>query len=141
MEQKNKHLALLILRVSIGCLMLFGHGLPKIQNYAAYSQGFPDPIGLGVEFSLIMAIFTEVVLSAFLVVGLLTRFSTLGLAFTMLVAIFAVHLNDPWNKIEFAVLYLVPYVVLFVSGAGRYSLDAKLYRKLNSAVLEKLVKP
>lgn len=141
MEDKNKHLSILMMRVSIGCLMLFAHGLPKIQNYAGYSQGFPDPIGLGVELSLIMAIFTEVVLSIFLILGLFTRFSTLGLAITMIVAIVGVHLNDPWNKIEFALLYLLPYIAIFISGAGRYSLDSKLYRKLNSAVLEKLVKP
>lgn len=141
MENKNKHLSILLLRLSIGCMMLFAHGIPKIQNYASYSQGFPDPIGLGVELSLIIAIFTEVVLSIFLIMGLFTRFSTLGLALTMLVAIFGVHLSDPWNKIEFALLYLVPYVAIFVSGAGRYSMDSILYRKLNSAVLEKLVKP
>lgn len=136
-----KNLGLLFLRISIAGIMLFSHGIPKIQNFEQYAQGFPDPIGLGIQLSLIMAIFTEVVLALFIIFGFLTRFSAMGLAFTMLVIIFGVHLNDPWSKIEFAVLFLIPFLTLIMTGAGRYSIDHCLYSKSNSALLEKLFRP
>lgn len=136
-----KDWGVLFLRLSFGPMMLLAHGIPKIQNYEKYSQGFPDPLGFGHEFSLILGIFTEVILSIFLTLGLFTRFSALGLIITMLVIIFGVHLNDPWHKIEFALLYLLPYLSIFISGAGKFSIDQKIFNKTSCSIIEKLVKP
>jgi putative oxidoreductase len=47
----------------------------------------------------------------------------------MLVAWLMVHISDPFGDQELPVFYLVSYVVLFLQGAGWYSLDSLMNRK------------
>jgi putative oxidoreductase len=113
---------LLLLRVGIGCLMLV-HGVAKIQGFGQMSTGFPDPLGLGSQLSLIMAIAAEVGCSILLIIGLGSRLAAIPLAFTMFVALFLVHQADPWKAKELASVYLLVYVSLVLTGPGRFSLD------------------
>ena len=87
------------------------------------STAFPDPIGLGSKFSLIMAISAEVGCSILLIAGIAPRLAAIPLAFTMIVALFIVHSADPWNVKELAAVYLLVYVTLVLTGPGRFSLD------------------
>lgn len=116
---------LLLMRVAFGALMLFGHGLGKLMQYSEKSAVFPDPLGVGSPLSLALAIFAEVVCSLAVVLGLFTRAALVPLMVTMLVAVFIIHADDPWQKKEFALLYLIPYFVLFLTGPGKYSLDIR----------------
>lgn len=119
---------MLFLRVTIGSLMLFGHGLPKLLDFGAKAADFPDPLGVGSAASLSLAIVGEVFASALIVVGLGTRAAAVPFLFTMLVAAFVVHADDPWARKELAVLYAVGAVTLLLTGAGRFSWDARLSR-------------
>ena len=121
--------AILFFRLFIGVLMIT-HGWAKIENFEAFSQGFPDPIGLGSKFSLILAIGAEVFASFFLILGLLTRLSLIPLIFTMGVAFFVVHANDPFQQKELALIYLGIYAILFLLGPGRYSADRLFLAKV-----------
>lgn len=112
----------LALRVSFGAFMLV-HGLPKLQGFAEMADGFPDPLGIGSRFSLIAAIAAELGCSVLLILGLGTRLAALPLAFTMFVAFVVVHGSDPWQKKELAAVYFVAYVVIFLLGPGKFSLD------------------
>lgn len=113
---------LLGLRVGIGLMMLV-HGVQKVQGFSAMSEAFPDPIGLGSQLSLILAIGAEVGASLLLIVGLGTRLAAVPLAFTMFVALFIVHAEDGWRVKELAAVYLLVYVSLMLTGPGRFSLD------------------
>jgi putative oxidoreductase len=44
----------------------------------------------------------------------------------MVVAAFIIHGDDPFAKKEFALLYAIPFLTLVFTGAGKFSLDAKL---------------
>ena len=88
---------------------------------------FGNPIGLGSELSLFMAVFAEVFCSVLLILGLGTRFAVIPLIITMLVAVFIVHAGDPFGSMEKAVLYLLVYISLLAGGSGKYSLDEKLF--------------
>lgn len=118
---------LLILRLGAGGLMLFGHGLKKALKYATLSETFSDPLGIGPVHSLNLAIFAEVVCAAMVMIGLATRVAAINVAGTMAVAAFIVHRADPWPKPELAIVYLVPFLVLVFTGAGRFSIDG--YRR------------
>ena len=118
---------LLLLRVSSGLLMAFGHGYPKLASWAEKSTGFPDPLGVGSAVSLALAIFGELVCGILVAIGLGTRLSAVPLVFTMLVAAFIVHGDDPFQKQEFALVYAIPFLALIFTGPGRFSLDAKLF--------------
>ena len=118
---------LLLLRLCIGFLMLLGHGSDKLINFSVYVQNFPDPLGLGSTFALIMVIFAEFFCSLAIVFGLYTRLAVIPPAIIMLFGVFVIHANDPWPEKELALLYLIPYLTILITGPGRYSLDRKMF--------------
>ena len=118
-------LGLLILRLWFGVSMAFLHGWPKLSGFSGMADGFPDPLGVGARNSLILAIVGELVCSLLLVLGLFTRIAALGAAITMGIAYGIIHkwaLSGPQSG-EMAYLYLGVFVVLFITGAGRFSVD------------------
>ncbi|MDO6738917.1 DoxX family protein [Wenyingzhuangia sp. 2_MG-2023] len=121
--------ALLIFRVSLGISMFWGHGLGKWNKlFSGGEIKFFDPIGLGSTAALGLAVFAEVICSILLILGLLTRLALIPLIVTMSVALFLVHISDSFGTQEKSILYLTGYVVLFITGSGRYSLDGLLKR-------------
>jgi len=131
-SEKITSFGLLILRIGIGGLMLV-HGVGKIQGFSAMAESFPDPLGMGNQLSLIMAINAEVGCSILLIFGLFSRVASIPLAFTMVVALFVVHGADPWKVKELAALYLLVYVSLIFTGPGLFSIDQLLFGKNSSA--------
>ncbi len=117
-------LGLLLLRVSIGGMMLFGHGWGKLTSFAERSSSFPDPLGVGPSLSMALATGAEAFCALAVILGFATRWAVVPLMVTMLVAALIVHGSDPWAKKEFALLYFFPFAALLLTGAGRYSLDA-----------------
>jgi len=117
------------LRISIASFMLT-HGLGKLNLLFSGSEiQFADPIGLGATISLGLAVFAEVVCSILIGLGLATRLASIPLIITMLVAAFIVHATDPFAKKEFALLYLLIYLTVFIVGSRKYSLDHLLQKK------------
>ena len=114
---------LLLLRIVFG-LLLMHYGWEKFSNYAAWSKDFPDPLGISSSLSLALCIFAELFCAAFLVVGLLSRTVLIPLIINMLVVIVLVHQNDPFKEKEHAISFLIPFIALFLTGPGKYSIDA-----------------
>lgn len=122
--------ALLILRLAAGVLMLT-HGYSKLLVLLGDAPiQFGDPIGLGPQLSLILVVFAEFFCSIFLIFGLATRLFAIPLIITMLVAAFIAHANDPFMRKELPLLYASIYTVLVIAGAGKYSIDHWMYKKL-----------
>ena len=122
-QEFYKNLGLLILRIGVASMILFGHGFDKLVNFSVIAADFPDPLGFGSVTSLALTIFAEVFCSLAIAFGFAIRLSVLPLIITMLTAAFAVHGDDPWSRKELAILYIVPYLTLLFTGAGRYSVD------------------
>lgn len=120
-KTNGKDLGILVLRLLSGLLMIFPHGWGKAMGYSNLMNTFPDPIGIGSFLSLNGAIFTEVVCSLMIILGIKTRWFAAPALFTMLVAAFVVHANDPWKVQEKAILFGVMYLVLIITGGGKYS--------------------
>jgi putative oxidoreductase len=124
------NLALLLLRVTVGVLMLT-HGIPKFVKVLSGDFAFPDPIGIGPTASLLLATFAEFFCSLVVIVGYKSRLAVIPLIITMLVALLIVHQDDAvfehWNIL----LYLFSYAILLHLGGGKYSLTYYLqYRRL-----------
>ena len=120
---------LLFLRVTSGILMLT-HGVGKLTKLIEGGTiKFADPIGIGPEASLILAVFAEFFCSIFLIFGIATRVSAIPLIITMVVAGFIVHAGDPFAVKEKAFLFFVIFVFIAIAGAGKYSIDNFIYKK------------
>ncbi len=118
----NLNVVLLVLRIGAGTLMLV-HGIPKLEMLFSGDIQFPGVLGLSPFFSLVMAVFSEVICSILILVGLKTRLASVPLIITMLVAVLLIHASDPFAKQELGLLYLLLYIPLFMLGGGKYSLD------------------
>jgi putative oxidoreductase len=128
---------ILFLRISIGLMMLLGHGISKLQNFSSLKDSWPvakipllemmsNPI------SLMVTIFAEIIFSALIIVGFATRPAAFIFVFCMSVATFQIYDKSPLfmtNNIattELPLLYLIPAIAILLTGAGRYSIDAKI---------------
>jgi len=121
-------LSLLLIRLIGGGFMLT-HGWGKMLKLVNGNFEFLDPLGLGKEVSLILVVFAEIVCSFMLLIGLLSRWASIPLIITMLVAVFIVHASDIFEKQELGLIYLVLYLVILLCGPGKYSLDGLLNQK------------
>lgn len=122
-------LGILIIRVAIGAFMLT-HGYPKLMRlFSGEEIRFADPFGLGPVPSLALAVFAEFFCSIFIAIGLGTRLASIPLIITMAVAAFVAHAGDPFGQKETALLYLLFYILLLITGSRRYSVDRLLFGK------------
>ncbi|TVR76149.1 MAG: DoxX family protein [Saprospirales bacterium] len=124
----QRSIALLIGRLAFGGMML-AHGWPKLAGFAERSSVFPDPLGVGSATSLAMAVFAEFFCAILVMLGLGTRLVLIPLIITMFVAGFIHHANDPFSMMEKSLLFLSGYIVLFILGPGKISLDYMLFGK------------
>ncbi len=122
---RNADLGLLILRVVFAALMITFHGWEKLWTARRQFHTFPNLIGISSELSYVLVVWFEVFGALLIALGLLTRVNALGLAFTMFIAWLLWHKRrfTGENAGEMAFAYMVAYLLLFLTGAGRYSLD------------------
>lgn len=127
---RNLNIGILILRVSIG-LMLLLHGFAKISNGFAGIKGMLAGMGLP-EFLAYGALVGEVVAPLLLIVGLLTRPAAAVIALNMLVAVAMAHCGDICSlspmggwAIELPMLFFFPAVALVFTGGGKYIIASR----------------
>lgn len=121
-------LFLLSLRILLGVLLMT-HGIQKLSNFSELSSSFPDPLGVGSNISLILAIFGELVCSIGFIVGALYRLALIPMIFTMLVAFFVIHGGDPFGMRELPFVYLIIFILMYIIGPGKYSIDKYISEK------------
>jgi len=130
---------ILALRLAAGVIFA-AHGAQKLFAwFGGYglegTAGWMASIGLEPGYLLaLMAGSAEFFGGLFLILGLLVRPSAIVLALTMVVAIVTVHLEHGLfmsnNGYEFALALLAISVGLVFRGAGSFSLDRELHKKL-----------
>ncbi|MGE5489760.1 MAG: DoxX family protein [Actinomycetota bacterium] len=129
----------LALRVPVG-IIFAAHGAQKLFGwFGGYGlEGTGQWMAsIGIEPGMLMAALAggaEFFGGLALLLGLLVRPAAAVLGFTMLVAIFSVHIGNGLfmknNGIEFGLALLAATISLLVSGAGRLSADAALAGQL-----------
>ncbi|CAM3653999.1 DoxX family protein [Rheinheimera salexigens] len=135
----NAGIAALVLRVPVG-LILAAHGAQKLfawfGGYGLEGTGqWMASIGITPGFLMaLLAGSAEFFGGLALALGLLTRPAALVTAFTMLVAIFTVHINNGLfmanNGYEYGLTLFVVAIVLAIQGGGSLSVDNWLVKKL-----------
>ena len=128
------NVAILLGRIAFSVLLGY-HGLLKIASFSDLTNEFPNPFGLGASVSLSLVIFAEVFCSLMVVLGLLTRVAAMPIIFAMLVAYFFIHggyvvdMGD-FKGGELALLYAIIFILICITGAGKYSIDYQIHKKL-----------
>lgn len=118
---KGVSLLILILRLFFGVLF-FMHGLDKMLNFNVLVNSYPDILGFGSYMTLMITIFCEFCCSLFLIAGLLVRVMTIPMIIAMGVAFFDVH-DAMMPEGELALIYFITFIILFLVGPGRFSVD------------------
>ncbi len=121
------HFSMLILRIGLGVMML-NHGLPKLMNFNNMAPDFFDPLQVSSHFMLGLVVFAEVLCSVLLILGLFTRWATIPLIIQMMVVVFVVHVDDGFGRQELGAHYLLGYIILWLLGPGKISLDRLISR-------------
>ncbi|MGO2286506.1 DoxX family protein [Pseudomonas lundensis] len=129
---------LTVLRVLVG-IIFAAHGSQKLFGWfgggdLAGTAQWMESIGLAP--GTLMALLsggTEFFGGLALIIGLLARPAALGLTFTLLVAIFTVHISNGLfmanNGYEFALALLGGTLAVLIEGAGKLSLDQAIAHK------------
>lgn len=118
---KLSSLLILVVRVVFGVLF-FMHGVDKMMNFNTLVVGYPSVLGFGSYTTLMVTIFCEFCCSLFLIAGLLVRIMTVPMIISMGVAFFDIH-DAIISEGELSLIYFIVFILLFLTGAGRYSLD------------------
>jgi len=118
---KGVSLLILVLRVVFGVLF-FIHGLDKMLNFNTLVNDYPSVLGFGSYMTLMVSIFCEFCCSLFLMAGLLQRLLTVPMIVAMGVAFFDIH-DAMMPEGELALIYFIVFIVIFLVGPGRYSVD------------------
>lgn len=126
-SSSTKSMLILFARIIFGFLFL-SHGIAKLSFYSEAPETFPNPIGLGSTLSLWLVVFAEILCSLGFILGALFRLSLIPMIFTMCIAFFVIHASDPLATKELSLMYLTIFVLLYITGPGRYSIDGILKR-------------
>ena len=126
---KGVSFLLLFVRLFFGVLF-FMHGLDKMTNFNELSENYPSVLGFGSYTTLMVSIFCEFACSLFLMAGLMTRIVLIPMMIAMAVAFFDIH-DGMMPEGELALIYMIVFLVLFMTGPGRYSVDYLIDKRAN----------
>lgn len=128
--EKLSPVVLSLVRVVAGYMFLL-HGTSKFFEFPMSMTGGNGSVEL---FSIYGAAgILEIVGGLFIILGLLTRPTAFLLAGQMAYAYFFVHASADTlflpliNKGELAIMYCMMFLVFIITGAGKFSLDSKLF--------------
>lgn len=131
-----KNVALLMLRLILGAVFIY-HGWSKVSNIAGTAQFFAG-LGLGNIALVYLAAYGEFLGGILMILGLWVRFVAPVLVIIMAVAIQTVHITKGFNIMaggyEYALTLLVVAASVGMLGAGKYSLDAQMQKKMKVEV-------
>ena len=119
-----KHFSVFILIVRIIlAYLLFQHAYFKIAGNDMFTPAYLDAFGVGVTKPMAVVLCCEIFCSFSLVLGLLIRLFMFPMMFVALYMMCLGITTEHYVYSELSLLYLMFFVFLYISGAGRYSVD------------------
>tara|TARA_S200000501_G_C20859054_1_gene758928 strand:+ start:1081 stop:1500 length:420 start_codon:yes stop_codon:yes gene_type:complete len=109
-------------RLVVG-LSLMTHGYSKLLRLLEGRIWSRTHLFFNEETSLALVTFGEFFAPLFVILGLGTRLFSIPIIYTFIIVVFDAHWGDPFTKMEKGILFLVSYILIFMVGPGKLSLD------------------
>ncbi len=133
--ERNQDIGIFILRLTVGIAFSLIFGLPKMEaGPVLWEQIGAATANLGFSFAPtfwgFMATISEFGGGILLVLGLFVRPAAVLMGITMIFATMQhLSMQDQWYNVITPVVYLSIFILLLFTGAGRYGLDALIFRR------------
>ncbi len=124
------NLSRLFIRLFVG-IMFLQFGIRQIIHFDVMRNAFPPTLGMDSETSLIIMICIEVICSAMIMLGILTRLATVPPIISMILAEIYIFMNTTGMPYELQwmqpgylpIMFLGIFFYLILSGPGKISFD------------------
>ena len=125
----NIDLALLFLRILVSFSLFYKHGIEKITGFSNMQTHFPDPLHIGATPGLMFALITDGICSLLIIFGIATRLAALLIVINLTVIFILLHSGSfVEGHAELVYVYLSSFLCILFAGAGKYSLDNRLFK-------------
>ena len=104
-------------------LSLMTHGYSKLMRLLEGRIWSRTHLFFNEETSLALVTFGEFFAPLFVILGLGTRLFSIPIIYTFIIVVFDAHWGDPFTKMEKGILFLISYILIFMFGPGKFSLD------------------
>ena len=128
------NVALLFFRVAVSTELLVAHGLKKVGVGVSLPEVVPNPLGFPDFFNQVFATTANLIMPLFIIFGLMTRIAALPILAVTLTGYFVLHFNDPILVKDVPFIYSVCFLLIFFTGAGKYSLDNYITDRKRSTI-------
>lgn len=129
-KELPSNVVLLVLRAVVGLNLAWLHGWDKLAHFSAKAGSYPDPIGMGSKYALVIAVAGELFGALMMAAGLLGRIGAFLVALASALTLFFVLRGIPWKDREVWELYFAASMTVLLLGCGRFSLDSVVWKRL-----------
>jgi len=118
-------------RVLASLELIVAHGFKKVGIGVQEAEHIPNPLHFPETFNSRFAIAANIVFPVFVILGFCTRLASLPTLAVTLTGYFVVHWNGTLLEKDTPFMYSLVFLLITVLGAGKYSIDNYLYKKLS----------
>ena len=129
-SEKMRDLVLLIFRALLSLEMIYAHGLKKIGLGGLEREVIPNPLNLPEALNGTFAILANLFFPVLVIFGVFTRLAVLPILSVTLTGYFVLHFHDAPLVKDTPFIYSLGYLLIFFLGAGRYSVDHLIFKKI-----------
>ncbi|MBK0368325.1 DoxX family protein [Flavobacterium agrisoli] len=124
------NIALLFFRVVLSLELIIVHGFKKLGIGVPIAEVVPNPLSLPEVLNQSFATAANIVFPFFIMLGVLTRLSTLPILAVTLTGYFVLHAQDNLLIRDVPFMYSIAYLFILLVGPGKFSVDFLIYKKL-----------
>jgi putative oxidoreductase len=119
-------------RVLVSTELIVVHGLKKVGVGVQEAEHIPNPLKLPETFYNCFAISANIIFPLMVMAGFCTRLATLPTLAVTLTGYFVIHGHGTLLEKDTPFMYSLAFLLIAVLGAGKYSIDNHLYKKISA---------
>jgi putative oxidoreductase len=126
MDRHQVSLGLLFLRLAGGALLIQWRAPQWSAMLNTTRAMVSNPLGISGEFDFFLTLFSELICTILVMLGIFTKFTAVPPLVVMLVMALAMPASTAWSTREIYLLHALPFFILTFTGPGDYSIDGRV---------------